>query len=308
MVNIKAYSSAQIIKIVGSLTSDAVIEISNDNYIEKLSDLNTAENHSIVWFSGSQKLKLPDSLIDCIVITSPEAGFGKVHLSGSTIIRVENPRLVAARLFAVLGKESLDVALDSVQINSSSVSETMADDLKKLNINIGREVWFGGNVRLYGGVSIGDGVKIGSNTVIGAQGFAFARDEGGQQFQFPHFGGVVIDKEVYIGANCCIDSGGLSPTTIGLRTKISNFCQISHNVTIGSDCQIAGCVQVGGGAHIGSNVQMGPNSVISNKLLIGNFSTVRLGSVVVKNIGNDGDVSGNFAKDHKITLRNYRKV
>ena len=64
MVNIKAYSSAQIIKIVGSLTSDAVIETSNDNYIEKLTDLNTAENHSIVWFSGSQKLKLPDSLIN----------------------------------------------------------------------------------------------------------------------------------------------------------------------------------------------------------------------------------------------------
>jgi UDP-3-O-[3-hydroxymyristoyl] glucosamine N-acyltransferase len=76
----------------------------------------------------------------------------------------------------------------------------------------------------------------------------------------PHYGRVILQDHVTVGANSCIDRGVFDDTIVGERTKIDNLCQIAHNVVLGRSVLVAafggisGSVQVGDGAMLGGRV------------------------------------------------------
>lgn len=106
---------------------------------------------------------------------------------------------------------------------------------------IGDNVRIGDNVTLYYGVKIyeecvlGDNVTIHAGTVIGADGFGFAPNGKGEYSKIPQLGNVVIEDNVEIGANTCIDRATMGSTRIGTGTKLDNLIQIGHNVVIGKN-------------------------------------------------------------------------
>lgn len=156
-------------------------------------------------------------------------------------------------------------------------------------------------------MTIGDNVEVGAGCVIGAPGYSYVRQPDARLEHFPHVGGVVIGDDVTIGANSCVDSGGLGATRIGRGTKIGNLCQIAHNVEIGEDCLLAGRVQIGGGTKVGNQTEIWPSTIISHKLVIGAGCDIKIGSVVVQNLADGAVVSGNFAIPHEKSLRDLAK-
>ena len=90
-----------------------------------------------------------------------------------------------------------------------------------------------------------------AGVVIGADGFGYVRDESGEYIKFPQIGTVVIEDNVEIGANTCIDRGALGETRIGQGTKIDNLVQVGHNVSIGKRCVIAAQTGISGSVVIG---------------------------------------------------------
>lgn len=176
------------------------------------------------------------------------------------------------------------------------------------DVVLGKNVIIHPGVTIYPGVEIGDNVEICPNCVIGGPGFGHVKMPDGKMYPFPHIGGVVIGDNVSIGSNTCIDSGGLSPTTIGAGTKVGNITQIAHNVEISEDCLIGTRVQIAGGTKIGADTEVWSGSTISNNRRIGRKCNIKVGSVVINHLPDGAEVSGNFAIPHKKSLKEFTRL
>lgn len=172
---------------------------------------------------------------------------------------------------------------------------------------IGKDVVLNPNVVIRKGCIIGDYVTIKPNTVIGEDGF-MVRKFNDKNRIIKHTGGVKIGNNVEIGSNCGIDKALFEGfTEVGDNTKTDNLVHIAHNVIIGENCIIPAGVTISGFTTIGNNSWIGPGAIISDSLKIGNNVKISLGSVVVKNLIDNGYVSGNFAISHDRFLDNFIK-
>lgn len=112
------------------------------------------------------------------------------------------------------------------------------------------------NVTIYDGCTIGDRVTIHSGTVVGQDGFGYAT-HAGVHHKIPQIGGVIIEDDVEIGANCAIDRGTLGDTVIGRGSKFSNLIAVGHNTRIGPNCLLVAQVGIAGSVEIGQSCVFG---------------------------------------------------
>lgn len=142
------------------------------------------------------------------------------------------------------------------------------------NVVIGDRCKIGSNCTIHPSVSIYHGCKIGNQVilhagvVIGADGFGFAESENGPQ-KIPQIGNVVIEDNVEIGANSCVDRATIGTTRIGFGTKLDNQVQIGHNCNIGKFCIICGQVGMAGSVIIGDGVIIAGQVGLADHLKVG---------------------------------------
>ncbi len=135
---------------------------------------------------------------------------------------------------------------------------------------VGRDCIIYPNVTIYDGCSIGDRVTIHSGSVIGQDGFGYAT-HGGKHHKIPQIGGVVIEDDVEIGANCTIDRGTLGDTVIGKGSKFSNLIAIGHNTRIGEHCLLVAQVGIAGSTTIGKYCTFAGQVGVVGHIKIGDF-------------------------------------
>jgi len=226
-----------------------------------------------------------------------------------TLIKIKDPKLAFARIAALLHPPKQRLA----EIHPTAVISDSA--------NIGHDVFIGAFVcvgdssmigdgcQLRAGAKIGDNVTVGKNcvlhpsafiedgctlgngvilhtgVVIGADGFGYVRGEN-EYVKFPQIGTVVIDDNVEVGANTCVDRGALGETRIGEGTKIDNLVQIAHNVQIGKRVVIAAQTGISGSTVIeddciiGGQVGMGDHARVQSGAVIGSQAGVLPGKIV----------------------------
>ena len=157
---------------------------------------------------------------------------------------------------------------------------------------IGENVQLVGNTYIYRNVQIGNNIIIKPGNIIGGQGFGLTLEEGGVQQHFPHIGGVIIEDNVRIGANVCIDCGSIGNTILRRGCRIDNLCHIAHNVEVGENtCVVAACM-IAGSVKIGNNTWVGPGSSVLQQLSIGDDVMVGMHSCVLRNVPNNKLVYG----------------
>ncbi len=140
---------------------------------------------------------------------------------------------------------------------------------------------------------IKDNVTIHSGVRIGENGFGYAhKDDKSPWVRFPHFGMVIIEDNVEIGSNTCIDRGSLSDTIIRPGVKIDNLVHIAHNVEIGSDTMIIAGSIIGGSAKIGKNCWLSMGCKVLDNVSICDNVTIGAGAVVLRNITESGIWAG----------------
>jgi len=106
-------------------------------------------------------------------------------------------------------------------------------------------------VKIYHDCQIGNDVIIHSGTVIGSDGFGFAPQSDGTYQKVPQLGNVIVEDQVEIGANTCIDRATMGATIIKKGTKLDNLLQVAHNVEIGENSVIAAQTGISGSTKIG---------------------------------------------------------
>ncbi len=168
------------------------------------------------------------------------------------------------------------------------------------NARIGRHVIISENVVIKGGTIIGDHCFIDAGAIIGAEGLLYCYD-GSHPMRVAHAGGVIIGKysSVLAGAVIVKSVHESFPTRIGDYSIIGVQTNIGHEAVIGNNCVFSSNCVVARRVSVGENAFVGPSSSIREHVKIGKNAKVRLGSVVVKDIEENKEVSGNFAIDHQ---------
>ena len=167
---------------------------------------------------------------------------------------------------------------------------------------IGENCFIYPNVTIREKVIIGNNVIIHSGSVIGSDGYGYVAADGAHK-KIPQAGNVVIEDNVEIGANVCIDRAALSSTLIGEGTKIDNLVHIAHNVRVGKHCLILGQTGIAGSSVIGDYTTLASQSGVSGHLKIGKHVTVAARGGVIKDLPDGVIVSGFPARDHRQTLK-----
>ena len=154
---------------------------------------------------------------------------------------------------------------------------------------IGENVDIGNNVIIYPGVKLLDNTIIGnhciihSGAVIGADGFAYETVNNIPQ-KITQAGNVIVENNVEIGANTCIDKAFLDSTVIGMGTKIDNLVQIGHNCQIGAYNGMSGQVGIAGSVTTGKGVMFWGQAGIVDNISIAEHSTIGVKTLVIADI------------------------
>ena len=247
----------------------------------------------------AQALATPASAI----IVSSSVG----EIGGKSGISVLNPKLAFALVLdlfhpsvipeghvhptAVLGKqvqlgdhvsiEAHAVLRDGVSIGRGTTVEAGA--ILGEGVTVGEQCLIGPNTVLYRQTHVGDRVRIHGGSVIGGDGFGYVFHEG-RHVKVPQVGNVVIENDVEIGCNVCIDRATIGSTLIRRGTKIDNLVQIGHNNRIGQHVIITGQGGFSGSVTVGDYAVFGGRAGVTDHVTIGERAQIGLCSVVTKSV------------------------
>ena len=240
----------------GSVIVDKVTKLDNEQS-GGLSFANGPKYESLIYTSKADVILVYEDFVPKYPVTA-------------TLIRVKNPQLEIVRLLQYYDS----LRPEKVGISSHAFIDKSAKIGKNVYIGdgvvVGENVEIGNYVKIYPQTYLGDNVKIGAETilyagvkiyeqciigndcilhagcVIGADGFGFMPNEEGVYEKIPQLGNVIIEDNVEIGANSCIDRAMFGSTIIHKGCKIDNLNQIAHNCEIGENTVMAACCGISG--------------------------------------------------------------
>lgn len=189
------------------------------------------------------------------------------------------------------------------------------------NVEIGDDAVLLAHVVVYDGVKIGnnffahahvvirENCRIGNNVllqngvVLGSDGFGFAKTREGHWHKIPQPGPVVIEDNVEIQANSCIDRASVGETRIGRGVKVDNLVQVGHGSQVGEDALLCSQVGLAGSTEIGKRVILTGQVGVVGHCKVGEGAIVTPQSGVAHDIPAGALVSGAPAVDHKLWLK-----
>jgi UDP-3-O-[3-hydroxymyristoyl] glucosamine N-acyltransferase len=229
-------------------------------------------------------------------------------LAGRSLLVAKDPKLAFARTIAAFHSKpykARGVSADLILGENSRIGEACSIHPR---VTIGRDSIIGDRVTLHPGVVIGDNCRVGDGTVIfanvsiydgaeigsrcrihsgvviGADGFSFTPDEDGRQFKLLQVGRIVIEDDVEIGANCCVDRAGFGCTRIRRGAKFDNLIQIGHNVEIGENTVVAAFAGFSGGTSVGRNCVIAGQIGTNQHITIGDGAIITARTGVTKSV------------------------
>ena len=162
---------------------------------------------------------------------------------------------------------------------------------------VGGGAKIGSNCILYANATVYHDCRVGNNCilhagcVIGADGFGFAPTPQGYE-KIPQIGIVILEDNVEVGANTCIDRATMGATVIHSGVKLDNLIQIAHNDEIGSHSVMASQVGIAGSTKVGEWCMFGGQVGIAGHLKIGNQVNLGAQSGVPGNIKSGSQLIG----------------
>ncbi|APG26626.1 UDP-3-O-(3-hydroxymyristoyl)glucosamine N-acyltransferase [Syntrophotalea acetylenivorans] len=292
-----------------------------DAEIHRVAGIDSAKPGEITFLANPKYLPLLKTTQASAVMVTPG-----VEAPGVSLLVCPNPYLAFAKVLTALhvAKPEYRGIMEGAYVDPEA---KIADGVTiHPGCVIGKNVSVGSGTTLYPGVLLYDNVTVGEDclihagtvvregcrlgnrvivqpkAVIGSDGFGFAPD-GSSYFKIPQVGIVVIEDDVEIGANSCLDRAALGETRIGRGTKIDNLVQIAHNVKIGADSIIVSQVGIAGSTEIGKHCTLGGQVGVAGHIKVGDNTMVGAQSGVTGNMPGGEVISGTPAIPHRDWLK-----
>ncbi len=251
----------------------------------------------------------------------------KFPFPGRPVLRTRNPQLAYARAIELFftppqyapgihptaiidpsAKIGPNASIGPYVVIESGV-EIGANCSLRAHVTIYSDVKIGSNFFAHSHVSIRENCQIGDNVllhngvVIGSDGFGFAKDDQGRWYKIQQSGKVVIEDDVEIQANSCIDRASLGETRICRGTKIDNLVQVGHNCSVGENALLCSQVGLAGSTEIGKNVILAGQVGVAGHCRIGDGAIATAQTGIPNDVTPGTIVSGYPAIDNKQWLR-----
>ena len=231
------------------------------------------------------------------------------HPVSATLIRVKNAYECVAKLLQMYaqalpkktGIHPLAFVAESAQIGKDVYIGPFACIGDGVTIGDGSMIY--PHVTIYDGCQIGKNVTIHAGSVIGADGFGFAPNTEGYE-KIPQIGIVIIEDDVEIGANTCVDRSTMGQTIIHKGVKLDNLIQVAHNCEIGENTVMSAQVGMAGSTKIGAWCMVGGQAGFSGHIKIADRTFVGAQAGVISNTkGNGEQLIGAPAIDPKVFFK-----
>ena len=306
-----SYRLSEICKQIDILFSEDDIEI------DGIHTLSEASSTQLSFFTDAKyATQLPETKAAAVFIDEEHAKL----LPASTIALITDEAYLKLALASKFFAYHLSTSIEEVKMGKTCNVDK--------NAHFGLNVTLGDNVTVMAGCYIGDNVTIGSNTllypnvtfyhhtqigkdciihsgtVIGSDGYGFAHTKQGEHVKIYQNGKVVLEDDVEIGANCCVDRAVFGTTIIRKGTKLDNLIQIAHNCDLGEHTLMASQVGLAGSTTLGRNVVMGGQSGTAGHLKIADFITVAGKAGVTKSL----EGAKMYAGFPAVEIRIWRKI
>ncbi|MEA3363081.1 MAG: UDP-3-O-(3-hydroxymyristoyl)glucosamine N-acyltransferase, partial [Thermodesulfobacteriota bacterium] len=299
----------------GEIKGDADVDIF------QVAPIDQAQQGDITFVANPKYLAKLDDCQASAVILAPG-----IDATGMDLIICKNPYLAFARILTFLQVSNRPVkgVMPGAWVADSAIVDKTATIYP--GCVVGEGVSIGAGSTLYPGVVIYDDVTIGQDcllhaqsivregcrledrvilqpaVVIGSDGFGFAPD-GDSYYKIPQVGIVVLEDDVEIGSNSCVDRAALGETRIRRGTKLDNLVQIAHNVNVGEDCILVSQTGIAGSSTIGNHCTFGGQAAIAGHLKVGDNVMIGGRGGATGNVDSNQILSGLPLMPHKQWLR-----
>ena len=226
------------------------------------------------------------------------------HPVSATLIRVKNAYESVAKLLQLYesmkpkktGVDPLAFVSASAKIGQDVYIAPFAYIGDNVTIGDGSRIF--PHVTIYEGCRIGKNVTIHAGAVIGADGFGFAPNQEGYD-KIPQIGIVVIEDNVEIGANTCVDRSTMGQTIIHKGVKLDNLIQVAHNCEIGENTVMSAQVGMAGSTKIGSWCMVGGQAGFAGHIQVADKTFVGAQCGVISNTKGNEQLIGSPAMEPK---------
>lgn len=314
------FSAKQIAMLLGGKLIGA------DRSVSDVAPLEQAQEGKLSFLCDEKYLPLLDTIQGGVVLLTA----GLIHtdienspvLQNASLILVENARGAMAELLKLVSKAMNPARKGVEQPVYVAEGVTLPEDgYVGAFAYIGKNVTLGRGVQIYPQVYIGDNCHIGDNTtiysgvkiyhncvvgkdciihsgcVIGADGFGFEPDAQGVNQKVPQIGNVIIEDDVEIGANTCIDRAMMGSTIVRRNAKLDNLIQVGHNCQIGESDFLCAQVGLAGSSVVGKHCILAGQVGVAGHLEIADNCVFGAQSGVAKSVTKPGMYQGSPSFD-----------
>ncbi|MDB4332954.1 UDP-3-O-(3-hydroxymyristoyl)glucosamine N-acyltransferase [Akkermansiaceae bacterium] len=304
-----ALTSAELAQLIGGEAS-----VITDQIFSGINSLDQAEPGEIS-FLGNLRYAPQLPLTKASVVLVPAGDFSAPE--GCLLIQVENPSASFSKVIDHFQKEANDI--DPGVAEGAIVAADVDFDPATVTISagaiIGKGASIGARTVIGSGVVIGRNAQIGSDcvlhmntsvrercvlgdrvilqpgAVVGSDGFGFELVDGRHQ-KVPQVGIVVLEDDVEIGSNSCIDRARFGKTLIGEGSKVDNLVQVAHNVETGKHCLIVSQSGIAGSSKLGNYVTIAAQAGVGGHIEISDQVVLVGRAGATKSLPNPGAYMG----------------
>jgi UDP-3-O-[3-hydroxymyristoyl] glucosamine N-acyltransferase len=189
------------------------------------------------------------------------------------------------------------------------------------SVEIGRNVVLHSFVTIYRGARIGDdffahahavvreGCQVGNRVilqngvVVGGDGYGFAKQSDGRWYKMQQSGITIIEDDVEIQANACVDRATVGETRIRRGAKLDDLVLVGHACKVGEDTLLCGQVGLAGSTVVGNRCILAGQAGAAGHLTIGDGAVITSQSGVPRNVPAGAVHSGSPAIENKQWLK-----
>ena len=285
-----------------SAHSGQVTQLTNSKYIKHIQN----SNASACFIAETFTLEDIPKTLALLVCADPEMSFIKatefLHPAATYQAHISPQAILEAHVSVADDVFIGPYAVIGANVSIGKGSVILAGAYLGKNVSIGENCRIYPYAVIYDDVVLGNNVIIHSGAIIGADGFGY-KFRNHQHVKVPQVGNVVINDNVEIGANTCVDRGALGSTVIGKGSKIDNLVQIGHNNKIGQHVIMCGLTGVSGSCQIDDYAILAGSSGIADHVNIGTGAVVMARSGVAGDVKAGAQVFGSPAKDKKTAYK-----
>jgi len=190
---------------------------------------------------------------------------------------------------------------ENVSIGANAV--LLAHSVIYRNVTIGDDFFSHAHAVVREGCRLGDNVVLQNGAVIGADGFGFAKDDAGRWHKIVQSGPAVLEDEVEVQANACVDRASVGETRVGRGARIDNLVQVGHGSRVGENTLLCAQAGLAGSTDVGKNVILAGQVGVAGHCKIGDGAIATAQSGIPNDVPAGAVVSGYPAIDNKLWLR-----